>query len=112
MAKLARIIAIADELVDVCTSKPTAEYVDACNGLKLPQLKDINHAVDELRESVEIWFNGKAVTPFVYDSAWGGVVSCGCDFDDKTKSCKNHFPDNCPAFTDPGLDFGNGMSTL
>jgi endo-1,3(4)-beta-glucanase len=34
----------------------------------------------------------------------GGLVSCGCLFDGTT--CKNKFPD-CPAFDDPGLNFGN-----
>jgi hypothetical protein len=33
------------------------------------------------------------------------VVSCGCYFDGK--KCSNVFPE-CPTFTDPGLDFGNG----
>jgi len=33
------------------------------------------------------------------------VVSCGCNFE-KSK-CRNKFPD-CPGFSDPGLNFGNG----
>lgn len=36
----------------------------------------------------------------------GGVVSCGCDNPDGG-DCRNKFP-QCPAFTDPGLNFGNG----
>lgn len=56
--------------------------------------------------SVEVWINGTAEIPFVFDSAWGGAVSCGCLFNGDTSTCDNKFPE-CPAFDDPGLNFGN-----
>ena len=108
LAKLARILAIAEETIELCEGND-ALYTDVCHGLSLPDTNELDDAVAELRSSVEVWLNGSAVTPFVYDSAWGGLVSCGCDFDDKIQGCRNHFPD-CPTFTDPGLDFGNGTS--
>ena len=38
---------------------------------------------------------------------WGGVVSCGCDYDEGTGGCRNAYPD-CPALGSWGLNFGNG----
>ncbi|GKY92767.1 hypothetical protein MPSEU_000246500 [Mayamaea pseudoterrestris] len=107
LAKLGRILAIAEETIEICNGK-NALYSDVCNRISLPSSKDMDNAVSELRSAVEIWVNGSAITPFVYDSEWGGLVSCGCDFDESTRDCRNRFPD-CPTFTDPGLDFGNGF---
>ena len=52
---------------------------------------------------------GKSDLIFFGSIVGGGVVSCGCLFDGK--KCKNRFPE-CPAFDDPGLNFGNGKSKL
>ena len=117
LAKLGRIIVIAQELRGLAEvsehNEPDAsqeellKVVLKCREANLPTEKEMNDAIARLRSSVEIWLNGSAVTPFTYDTAWGGLVSCGCLFNDKGK-CDNIFPD-CPAYTDPGLDFGNGF---
>jgi hypothetical protein len=51
-----------------------------------------------LKSGVEIWLNGSAESPLLYDKTWGGIVMCGCDFDDKLGICRNKYPD-CPALT-------------
>lgn len=51
-----------------------------------------------LKSGVEIWLNGSAESPLLYDRTWGGIVMCGCDFDDKLDKCRNKYPD-CPALT-------------
>eukprot|EP01035_Chromulina_nebulosa_P020063 gene20063-26049_t len=66
LTKLARIIVIAD--------KVRSEHP---NVISDSAFKD---AVTRLREGTEIWLNGSAVSPFTYDSTWGGVLSCGCDY--------------------------------
>lgn len=110
LSKLARILLIAEELVAICEGNQamakTSDYRVACKNVTLPTEDEQSRALDRLRRSVEIWINGTAETPFVYDEAWGGVVSCGCLFNGKT--CDNHYPD-CPTFSDQGLDFGNGF---
>ena len=113
LAKLSRILLVAHELKDIC-SRPTEfgpEYVTACKGVDLPSEMTFNESLDNLRTGTEIWINGEAETPFVYDDKWGGMCSCGCYFNSDTKSCDNAYP-NCPAFADPGLDFGHGKKIL
>ena len=83
------------------------DYEVACKNVTLPTKAQQDAAIDRLRRSVEVWINGTAEAPFVYDEAWGGVVNCGCLFDGK--KCSNKYPD-CPAFSDQGLNFGNGES--
>lgn len=118
LAKLARILLIAEEVKGLCTKKSkiaggyslsedeVAAYSAACHNVTLVTDEEISHGVSRLRKSVEIWLDGAEI-PFVYDTAWGGVISCGCQFNSKSKSCSNNFPD-CPAVSDPGMDFGNG----
>ena len=78
LAKLARILLIADTLPD---------SVD----------EDVfEQALVNLREGVEIWMNGSAVSPFVYDRDWGGILNCGCDYNYENGLCHNEYP-NCPA---------------
>lgn len=112
IAKSARILLIADEVTSLCTSASNKsirpEYVDACNGVTLPSLQSQLDALENLKRSVEIWINGSAVTPFVYDEAWGGMVSCGCEYQPDTQTCGNQFP-YCTGFYDPGLNFGNAF---
>lgn len=112
LAKLARILLVAEEVEDVCSSAikdGKSEYAEACRDITLPSQSDFDQALDRLRSNVEIWINGTAETPFVFDSAWGGAVSCGCLFNGKHGSCDNTFPEQeCPAFNDPGLNFGVG----
>jgi endo-1,3(4)-beta-glucanase len=119
LAKLGRILLINEELSEMCKSIASnkqkltfddaytlEQYSDACEGASFPTEDVTSNAISSLRSSVEIWINGTAETPFVFDSSWGGVVSCGCLFDGKV--CKNEFPD-CPSFSDPGLNFGNAF---
>jgi hypothetical protein len=54
--------------------------------------------LNRLKSGVEIWLNGSAESPLLYDKTWGGIVMCGCDFDDKLGICRNKYPD-CPALT-------------
>lgn len=108
LAKLGRILTIGEELSEICSDDNAPEE---CSGLDIPSLDspEFQATVARLRSNVEVWINGTGEIPFVYDGAWGGLVSCGCDFDgdDEVGVCRNKFPD-CPAFYDPGLNFGNG----
>jgi endoglucanase Acf2 len=123
LAKLGRILLIAEEIGDLCSGHFTEwerglendkdnqtaraqAYTEACAAVDLPSEDEFTGALDSLRSSVEVWINGTAETPFVYDAAWGGVASCGCNFDGS--GCENKFPD-CPAFENPGLNFGNAF---
>jgi endo-1,3(4)-beta-glucanase len=87
LAKLARIILIADETKAVSN-------------------KDFNNALNQLQSGVEIWLNGSAKSPLLFDESWGGVVMCGCTYIDN--NCANSYPD-CPALTDVGVNFGAGF---
>ena len=107
IARLARILLITEELKDLCEDiSNNREYEEACDGLELPSNNEIDDALNQLRETVTVWVKTNAQSPFVYDNAWGGLISCGCMYDGG--QCTNVFPD-CPAFTDQGLNFGNGF---
>jgi hypothetical protein len=119
LAKLGRIIVIAQELRDLATTSESnipdkstpggedlAKIIRKCKEVKLPTDEEMKNAVDRLRSAVEIWLNGTAVAPFTYDNTWGGLVNCGCWFNGD--GCDNVFP-NCPSYEDPGLNFGNGF---
>mmetsp|Transcript_51911 Transcript_51911/g.57996 ORF Transcript_51911/g.57996 Transcript_51911/m.57996 type:complete len:1231 (-) Transcript_51911:85-3777(-) len=106
LAKLARILLITEEVHDLCGEHGGRNYLQFCKNSTLPTKNQVEGGIQELRESVEVWINGKAETPFVYDKSWGGVVSCGCYM--KGTECTNRYP-NCPGFTDPGLNFGNAF---
>jgi len=70
LAKLARVLTIAEELKELCGPDPEdnrQQYKKVCSGIKLPSDRAVNKAVATLRSAVEVWINGKAVTPFVYD---------------------------------------------
>lgn len=111
LAKLARILLVWEEVDEICDpSTPflSESYITTCRHITLPSRIEFDEAVSALKSSIEIWLNGTAVTPFVYDPAWGGVASCGCDFDSEAKKCRNEFPD-CTGFEDPGLNFGNAF---
>jgi hypothetical protein len=108
LAKLARILLITEEVKELCAVSYTksASYEQACNGLVLPSDTDVAAALDQLRQAATVWIKDNEQAPFVYDTAWGGLVSCGCLYQDG--ACTNQSPD-CPAFTDQGLNFGNGF---
>ena len=114
IAKLSRTILIAQELREIkfianMTSKSErSDLQETLLQTALPTDTDMNAAIDHLREAVTIWLNGSAEAPFVYDSAWGGLVNCGCTYNSDTKSCDNKYP-NCPALEDAGMNFGHGF---
>lgn len=107
LGKLARILLIHEELKELCQD-PSDEYLEACvdANMEMPTDLEAKAALQQLRDSVEIWLHGKGQAPFVYDPVWGGVVSCGCTYNNG--NCLNQLP-NCPAFTDKLLNFGNGF---
>ena len=85
--------------------------IDTVNTLKklsLPSNEVFKEAVETLKQGVEIWFNGTAEAIFTYDDKYGGLISCGCDFDEGTRHCRNRFP-NCPGYSNAGMNFGNGF---
>jgi len=107
IAKLARILLITEEMKDLCEDgSNNSEYDEACDGLELPNKDEIDEALEQLRDTVTVWVKTNSQAPFVYDNAWGGLISCGCLYDNG--QCTNQIPD-CPAFTDQGLNFGNGF---
>jgi len=106
MAKLARILLITEEVDFLCGRQGGIDYMEHCQQATLPSQEKFEGAIQELRSSVEVWINGTAETPFVYDTSWGGVVSCGAYISER--GVESHYP-NCPAFGDPGLNFGNGF---
>ena len=106
LAKLARILLVAEEVEGLCGDKGGRGYLEICRNTTLPNQTQIEGAVRHLREGVEVWINGTAETPLVYDTSWGGVVSCGCYMEEE--ECINRYP-NCPGFSDPGLNFGNAF---
>ena len=65
----------------------------------------------EVLAALRNWLNPKnAETPFLYDEQWGGLVSCGCDFDEASQACTNNpQKDECPNLDACGADFGNGF---
>lgn len=66
------------------------------------------NALTRLRQGTEVWFNGSANAPFLYDQDWGGLASCGCYYNEDTDRCSNTYP-NCPALSDSGQNFGFGF---
>lgn len=110
IARLARILVITEEMKELCGigdgAVSSKDYADACSGLELPSEEDVATALEQLRSSVTVWVKNNTQAPFVYDTAWGGTVSCGCLYSGGV--CTNVFPE-CPAFTDQGLNFGNGF---
>eukprot|EP01041_Mallomonas_annulata_P000931 gene931-1807_t len=92
LAKLARIIIIANEL-----------------GYTLDNI-DFQNALNRLKKGIEIWIENKGENIFVYDKIWGGYITCGCSpvpWNLKTNHCDNKFP-NCPSVYDQQNNYGNG----
>lgn len=100
LARLGRVLIIAHQLEMHVPNKHDPEAS-----------KLFDKALDHLRSSSEVWFNGSAQAPLVFDDAWGGLVGCGCDFDGETNSCRNQFP-QCPALEDAGQNYGSGNDRL
>jgi len=66
----------------------------------------------KLKQYIEVWLHHKSGNALMFDTSWGGIISCGCQFDDCEGKCKptctnSGPPDGCPAVGDVGMDFGN-----
>lgn len=119
LARVARVIAIADEMDQLASGKTDAVYnvsestlseaMSAASAASLPTKAEITHAVNQLKKGVQIWVSGKAEANYIHDESWGGLVNCGCRYEGKGEKgfCNNTFPD-CPALVDVNEDFGNG----
>eukprot|EP00566_Odontella_aurita_P003490 CAMPEP_0113537792 /NCGR_PEP_ID=MMETSP0015_2-20120614/7019_1 /TAXON_ID=2838 /ORGANISM="Odontella" /LENGTH=1557 /DNA_ID=CAMNT_0000437319 /DNA_START=456 /DNA_END=5129 /DNA_ORIENTATION=- /assembly_acc=CAM_ASM_000160 len=98
--------------VDALANLVPSSRAAAADSSDLPPSSSFVSALERLRSGVEVWLDGSAETPFVYDAAWGGLVSCGCLFEGDTGKCRDNVNKDgqmhCPAFDDPGLNFGNG----
>jgi hypothetical protein len=107
-AKLARIILVAQEVMDICDdADESSTYYAACrsNQSNKPTKEILKNAVGRLRTSVEAWLGKDATNQFVFDPYWGGIISCGCNWDGER--CFNTAPD-CPSVLDSYANFGNG----
>ena len=100
LARLGRVLVVSDEVRSLCSddSSVKSDYETVCESTLVPTDDAFADALERLKSAVEIWINGS--------SAWGGVASCGCVFDNGI--CRNKFPD-CTGFGDPGLNFGNAF---
>jgi endo-1,3(4)-beta-glucanase len=121
LARLGRVIVIASEMNKLASGDiEDGMYTDvdddslslsmeAAAAADLPSDDDIADAVEQLKRGVEIWINGKAEAPYIYDRNWGGIVNCGCTYHGEGDKgiCNNTFPE-CPALVDVNEDFGNG----
>eukprot|EP00529_Nitzschia_sp_RCC80_P006870 CAMPEP_0113497088 /NCGR_PEP_ID=MMETSP0014_2-20120614/30455_1 /TAXON_ID=2857 /ORGANISM="Nitzschia sp." /LENGTH=1420 /DNA_ID=CAMNT_0000391027 /DNA_START=673 /DNA_END=4931 /DNA_ORIENTATION=- /assembly_acc=CAM_ASM_000159 len=116
IARLARILLINEELQELCDGTSinmNEEYADVCTQLVLPSEDQSRSALDQLRRVMTVWMKDNQQAPFVYDTTWGGTVSCGCLYSGGvcTNAPSGTATDdlNCPSFTDNGLNFGNGV---
>lgn len=120
LARVGRVIAIASEMNKLAAKDTDGMYpgvdddslslsAEAAAAVDLPSDEDIAAAVEQLKKGVQIWINGEAEAPYVYDRNWGGLVNCGCTYHGKGDKgiCNNTFP-TCPALVDVNEDFGNG----
>ncbi len=96
LARMGQIITIADELGE--------EEV-------------VRDMTAKLGKHVSIWLEETSGNPLLYDEVWGGVIACGCQYDDMngtvTPFCRNVVSGDgvgsrCPSLTDQGFNFGNG----
>lgn len=62
-------------------------------------------ALTHLKHATEIWLNGLARSPFLYDPAWGGIISCGCFYNSEAQDCDNTYPE-CPDSGNQNMNFG------
>ena len=116
LARLGRVVVIANELLDLAEGK--AQYndvdesslalaVEAAAATDLPSKEDVKDALEQLKQGVEVWLT-KPEAAYLYDKSWGGFINCGCRYVGKGGNgyCNNTFPD-CPAIAEVNEDFGN-----
>eukprot|EP00996_Jenningsia_fusiforme_P000107 NODE_106_length_3255_cov_4672.497505_g96_i0.p1 GENE.NODE_106_length_3255_cov_4672.497505_g96_i0~~NODE_106_length_3255_cov_4672.497505_g96_i0.p1 ORF type:complete len:588 (+),score=90.32 NODE_106_length_3255_cov_4672.497505_g96_i0:1063-2826(+) len=68
----------------------------------------------ETTRYLSVWLDQESINPLVYDSTWGGIVSCGCHYPwiwMNEHRCINRTTSatKCPGLQDSLYDFGNGM---
>lgn len=98
VGRLAQLITIADELGES----------------NEPYFKDM---VERLAFRVQAWLKRDSMAPFIYDDKWGGMLSCGCDYEDCAGMCEPRCKDDrdfadpttCPAMKNFMLNFGNTL---
>lgn len=116
LARLGRVIVIADELRSLAAGAMKYDDVDddtlqasvkAAKSASLPSDNDMKFAINQLKQGVEVWLTKPEAT-YLYDKSWGGFINCGCRYTTKDQYgvCNNTFPD-CPAVEDVNQDFGN-----
>jgi hypothetical protein len=69
-------------------------------------------AAKRLTDAIDVWYDGTAEAPLLYDFRWGGIVSCGCDYKGSgdNGTCANSVgAHECPGLSDPGSNFGAGF---
>lgn len=69
--------------------------------------------VARLADRVTVWLSDKSKNRFLYDQLWGGIVACGCNYDNCKGKCEPKCDNDptgpsCPALSDAGQNFGNG----
>lgn len=60
----------------------------------------------------QVWLNTSSLNRLQYDKLWGGIIACGCSYDNCKGKCKPHCTNkptgpSCPALADAGMNFGN-----
>jgi len=95
LARLARTIVIAAELGESHTG-----YFDKM--------------VSRLTQRLEVWLRDDTPAPLIYDRTWGGLIHCGCVYEDCqgrcTPRCRNGIVlTECPALLDVNMNFGNAV---
>jgi len=152
LARVARVVVIASEMKQLATSstdqlkdlyydsddETLASSIEAAASANLPSDNEVQAALEQLRDGVQVWLSTKAEAPFVYDTSWGGLVNCGCrkshvivvviflcfssslisplSLACSSKGYVGKGPDgycnntfpDCPALIDVNEDFGNG----
>lgn len=93
LARLGRLISIADDLGE--SKEP---YFD--------------RMVNRLTRRLEVWLKDDTPAPLIYDTSWGGLIHCGCIYEDCDGRCTPHCKNDkslegCPALLDVGMNFGN-----
>lgn len=80
LARLSRVLLVAEEF-------GVKEEKDGSHAYVSDDL--FQAALQHLREGVEIWLNGSAISPLLYDKDWGGLSMCGCLYRAETSTCYN-----------------------
>lgn len=64
---------------------------------------------ERLYHRLSVWLHPTALSPLLFDPAWGGLVSCGCYWDESETKCGNDVGPSCPGFINFGENFGHAF---